>query len=136
MISSEAELMKHTLLIITILLLTYPALAQEEHRRPTRTPEEEAMKQTEMLQRELALTDQQYDTIYRIHLKYARMRQVSNTRAEMLERLNKMMAELINMLTPEQQVLFLGKQMDQAPRRPQQHVARMCQDTAARAANK
>ena len=128
--------MKHTLFIIFLLLLSFSTFAQEEHRRPIRTPEEEAMKQTEMLQRELSLTEQQYDTIYRIHLKYARLRQISNTRAEMLDRLNKMIAELINMLTPEQQLLFLGKQMDQAPRRPQQHVARMCQDTATRAVNK
>ena len=128
--------MKHTLFIIFLLILSFSAFAQEEHRRPIRTPEEEAMKQTEMLQRELSLTEQQYDTIYRIHLKYARLRQISNTRAEMLDRLNKMIAELINMLTPEQQLLFLGKQMDQAPRRPQQHVARMCQDTAAKTAYK
>jgi len=89
------------------------------------------MKQTEMLQRELALTQQQYDTIYRIHLKYAKLRQVSNTRAEMLERMNNMTGEVLNMLTPKQKQLFLGKQMDPQPKRPQQHVVRMCCDSVA-----
>lgn len=95
---------------------------------PTRTAEEEAMKQTEMLQRELTLTPEQRDTIYRIHLKYARLRRESNTRQEMLERMNAMMAELLSVMTKSQQQLFLGKQIDFEPRRQQNRVARIPSD--------
>lgn len=95
---------------------------------PTRTAEEEAMKQTEMLQRELTLTPEQRDTIYRIHLKYARLRRESNTRQEMLERMNAMMAELLSVMTKPQQQLFLGKQIDFEPRRQQNRVARIPSD--------
>ena len=124
--------MKQYFLIFAMLLICMMGMAQEEMRRPIRTPEEEAMKQTEMLQRELMLTPQQQDTIYRIHLKYARLRQISNTRAEMLERMNAMSAEITNMLTPQQKKLFLGKQIDPQPRRPQ-HVMRLsCDSTAVR----
>lgn len=113
-----------------MLLISLIGMAQEDVRRPIRTPEEEAMKQTEMLQRELMLTPQQQDTIYRIHLKYARLRQISNTRAEMIERMNTMTSEITNMLTPQQKKLFLGKQLDSHPRRPQQ-VVRICNDSTA-----
>lgn len=121
--------MKRLFIIISLLAVTFAAMAQNESRRPVRTPEEEAMKQTEMLQRELMLTEQQHDTIYRIHLKYARLRQVSNTRAEMLERMNAMTAEITNMLTPLQKKLFLGKQIDPTPRRPQCPVVRTSADS-------
>ncbi|MBQ0033978.1 MAG: hypothetical protein KBS77_01655 [Bacteroidales bacterium] len=117
--------MKKLILILAMAAFWMTGIAQEVHPRPTRTPEEEAAKQTEMLQRELALTEQQYDTIYRIHLKYAKMRQVSNTRGEMLQRLNSMTHEVLNMLSPQQRKLFMGKQMDAQPRRPQSQVVRM-----------
>lgn len=125
--------MKRIFFILSLLTLTLCGFAQEEARRPMRTPEEEAMKQTEMLQRELQLTEQQHDTIYRIHLKYARLRQVSNTRAEMIERMSTMTNEITNVLNPLQKKLFLGKQIDIMPRRPQQHVVRMCNDSTSTA---
>ena len=121
--------MKRFLLFFSIALLSVLVYAQDGPPRPVRTPEEEAMKQTEMLQRELALNSFQYDTIYRIHLKYARMRQISNTRAEMLERINNMFAEILNMLTPEQQNLFMGKQISPGQRRPAHNMMRVNQDS-------
>ena len=58
-------------------------LAQEAEVRPQRTPEEEAVKQTTRLTRELGITDSsRIDTIYRMHLKYARIRQKGLSRAE------------------------------------------------------
>ena len=58
---------------------------------PQRTPEEIARKQTEMLVRDLEIKDSlQIDTIYCIHLRYARLRQMSNTRAEHLARVQQM----------------------------------------------
>lgn len=87
--------------------------------QPPRTPEDIAQKQNVMLVRELGLTDSvQLDTLYRMHLKYARMRQVSNTLAEDLERMQAMIAELKNILTPEQYQQFMDHQVDDKPRHP------------------
>ena len=94
-------------------------VAQNEEFRPSRTPEEEAEKQTEMLYRELSLSEQQRDTVYKIHLKYAKLRQISNTRAEGLQRLNDMTKELLAVMTEEQQQAFLNKQVGPHPKRMQ-----------------
>ena len=84
-----------------------------------RTPEDIAEKQTMMLRRELGLTDSvQLDTLYRMHLKYAKLRIVSNTRAEDLERLQAMTLELKNILTDEQYRQFMDHQVDDRPRHP------------------
>jgi len=122
--------MKQHILLFVFLMLSVAGFAQFEQPRPCRTPEEEALKQTEMLQRELSLTEQQRDTIYRIHLKYAQLRQVSNTRAEGIERMNAMVSEVLGVLTKKQQDLFLNKQMGPDPRRMQmQHGPRTPKDT-------
>ncbi len=95
---------------------------------PRRTPEEIARKQTEMLIRDLEIKDSmQIDTIYRIHLRYARLRQVSNTRAEHLERVQQMYNELRQVLTQEQYDRFMNQQLE-SPRRPQS-VCKMPQNT-------
>lgn len=95
---------------------------------PQRTPEEVARKQTEMLIRDLEIKDSlQIDTIYRIHLRYARLRQVSNTRAEHLERVQQMYNELRQVLTTEQYEQFMNQQLE-SPRRPQS-VCKMPQNT-------
>ena len=95
---------------------------------PQRTPEEIARKQTEMLVRDLCIKDSmQIDTIYRIHLRYARLRQVSNTRAEHLERVQQMYNELRQVLTPQQYEAFMNQQME-SPRHPQT-VCRMPQNS-------
>lgn len=110
--------MTRKILTIVFALLTvcsFTAWAQQDY-RPCRTPEEEALKQTQMLQRELELTQQQVDTVYQIHLKYALLRQESNTRAEALERMNRMTEELLAVMTRAQQELFLNKQMGHGSR--------------------
>ncbi len=61
------------------------------------------MKQTEMLVRDLEISDTTLrDTIYRIHLRYARSRQESFTRTEAVERMNRLLSELKLILTPQQ----------------------------------
>ena len=119
--------MKNILLTTLLLTASFAAFAQNDEFRPSRTPEEEAMKQTEMLARELTLSEQQRDTVYKIHLKYAIMRQVSNTRAEGLERLNAMTKELLNVMTQEQQEAFLNKQIEPHPRRMQPRLVKTAQ---------
>ncbi len=94
-------------------------LAQEPVReRPQRTPEEEAMKQTMRLQRELGIRDSvRIDTLYRMHLKYARIRQKGLTRAQEMDRMNAIYAELKNLLTPNEFEQFMNHPAEQ-PRRP------------------
>jgi hypothetical protein len=94
-------------------------LAQEPVReRPQRTPEEEAMKQTMRLQRELGIRDSvRIDTLYRMHLKYARIRQKGLTRAENMERMQSIYYELKQLLTPDEFERFMNHPAEQ-PRRP------------------
>lgn len=93
-------------------------LAQEQQVRPQRTPEEEASKQTERLVRELGIKDSvRIDTIYRMHLKYARIRQKGLTRAENMERMQSIYNELKQLLTPDEFERFMNHPAEQ-PRRP------------------
>lgn len=92
--------------------------AQEPAERPQRTPEEEALKQTTRLVRELNIQDSvRIDTIYRMHLKYARFRQKGLTRAENMERMQAIYAELKHLLTAEEFEQFMNHPAEQ-PRRP------------------
>lgn len=101
-------------------LLAGIVMAQEPmaDQRLQRTPEEEALKQTTRLVRELGIRDSvRIDTIYRMHLKYARVRQKGLTRAENMERMNAIYAELKNLLTPEEFERFMNHPAEQ-PRHP------------------
>lgn len=90
----------------------------QEPPRWQRTPEEEATQQTERLVRELGIQDSaRIDTIYRMHLKYAKTRQKGLTRAENMDRMNAIYAELKLLLTPEEFEQFMNHPAEQ-PRRP------------------
>ena len=92
--------------------------AQEVDNRPQRTPEEEALKQTTRLVRELDIVDSlRFDTIYRMHLKYARWRQKGLTRAENMQRMQAIHDELMNLLSPEEFERFMNHPSE-VPRRP------------------
>ena len=70
---------------------------------PRRTAEERAMKQTEMLVRDLDIRDSAIrDTLYRVHLRYAKARSKSSSRSEAVERMNRLLGELKVILTPKQ----------------------------------
>lgn len=111
--------MKRFLFFLCSALLSGMLWAQEPvERRPQRTPEEEALTQTTRLTRELGITDSvRIDTIYRMHLKYARFRQKGLTRAENMERMNAIYAELQKLLTPEEFERFMNHPAE-LPRRP------------------
>ena len=112
--------MKRIVSIVLFALLAGCLMAQEpvDEFRPQRTPEEEALKQTTRLVRELGITDSvRIDTIYRMHLKYARFRQKGLTRAENMERMNAIYTELKALLTPEEFERFMNHPAEQ-PRRP------------------
>ena len=104
---------------LSVFAAPQPPSSESSPCTPQRTPEEIARKHTEMLVRDLNIKDSlQIDTIYRIHLRYARLRQVSNTRSEHLERVQQMYNELRQVLTQEQYDRFMNQQME-TPRRPQ-----------------
>lgn len=112
--------MKKLSFLFVIALLSGVVTAQEpvNEARPQRTPQEEALKQTVRLTRELGIRDSiRFDTIYRMHLKYAKVRQKGLTRAENMERMIAIHGELKNLLTPEEFEQFMNHPAEQ-PRRP------------------
>ena len=113
--------MKKLLFTLFIALLSGLMMAQEQvsEPRPQRTPQQEALKQTMRLVRELGITDSvRIDTLYRMHLKYALVRQKGLTRAQNLERMQAIHNELKNLLTPEEFERFMNHPAE-LPRRPQ-----------------
>lgn len=111
-------MLKKLFSIVCATLVAGMLLAQEQNGRPQRTPEEEASKQTERLVRELGIKDSvRIDTIYRMHLKYARIRQKGLTRAENMERMQSIYNELKQLLTPDEFERFMNHPAEQ-PRRP------------------
>lgn len=106
------------LLLISILLLVASVALLRAQERPQRTPEDIALKQTEMLTRELGIQDSIIrDTLYRMHLKFAQKRALSNTRAEALLYMQEANAELQQILTPEQYQQFMNQQINYSPHR-------------------
>ncbi len=106
--------------ILLVALMAGSVSAQEpvSQSRPQRTPEEEALKQTTRLVRELGISDSvRIDTIYRMHLKYARFRQKGLTRAENMQRMQSIYDELKLLLTPEEFERFMNHPAEQ-PRHP------------------
>ena len=104
--------------LLAVALIVGALWAQEAVNRPQRTPEEEALTQTTRLVRELNISDSvRIDTIYRMHLKYARIRQKGLSRAENMLRLQNIYDELRQLLTPEEFERFMNHPAER-PRRP------------------
>ena len=111
-------MLKKLFSIVCATLVAGLMLAQEQTVRPQRTPEEEASKQTERLVRELGIKDSvRIDTIYKMHLKYAQIRQKGLSRAENMERMQSIYNELKRLLTPDEFERFMNHPAEQ-PRRP------------------
>lgn len=110
---------KRLLIILSIALSAGLMMAQEPvSDRPQRTPEDEAIKQTVRLVRELDIKDSvRFDTIYKMHLKYARVRQKGLTRAQEMERMQAIYDELKTLLTEKEFDQFMNHPVEQ-PRRP------------------
>lgn len=105
------------LYLIVSLLLSMTINAQEVITTPERTPEQEANRQTERMQEELRLTPEQTRKVYEINLKYARERQISNSRAEAIERTRNKDNELQRILNDEQYARLQNKSYDQTKTR-------------------
>lgn len=102
-------------LIYILCFLGLALLAWSQHRatHPRRTANDVAHKHTEMLVRELNITDTVlHDTIYRMHLKYAKMRTDSTSRAEILQIMLLIQEELKQILSPEQYDKFMNRQFN------------------------
>lgn len=114
------------LLYIVLFALVAPAATLFAQHHPQRTPEDIASKQTEMLVRELNIQDSLVrDTLYRMHLKFATKRAVSNTRAEAMQYMQEANIELQQILTPEQYQQFMNQQVNHTPHSPRPHYNRI-----------
>lgn len=108
------------LFYISILLVIFSlAVMAQNHYVPQRTSTDIARKQTEMLVRELGIQDSiMQHTLFQLHLKYAKMREISNTRHEALLRMQAMREELKNILGPELFAAFMNRQVESSSRSP------------------
>ncbi len=108
--------MKTLLYIFLFVVIGATSVLAQHH--PQRTAEDIARKQTGMMVRELCIQDTVVmDTLYRLHLKYAHKRAISNTRAEAIQYIQDFNAELRQILTSEQYQQFMGQQINHAPHR-------------------
>ena len=111
-------MMQRLLLFFLLMFAAYNVVAQElMPQRPQRTPEQIAQKQTERLQRDLQLTTEQRDTIYRIHLKYVNLRKEDEMRDSTELRIKNMIEEVLPILTEEQKVAFYQFLKEIGPKR-------------------
>ena len=106
--------------IVAILLFSLAMSAQKSN-YPQRTATDIALKQTKMLVDELNITDTLLcHRLFQLHLKYAQMRDISNTRNEALQRMMQLQEELKNLLSPEQFEAFINRQLNHNSRIPRQ----------------
>ena len=103
------------ILLLSCILLSANNNTQENAPAPSRTPEQEAALQTQKMQQELNLTQEQSQAIYEINLKHARERQVSKSRSEALERVRNKDAEMREVLTRDQYIRLQDKRYDRYP---------------------
>ena len=108
--------MMRILFLLSCWLILVGVSAQAHH--PRRTAADIARKQTEMLVRELHITDSvMRDTLFRMHLKYAEKRNSENyTRANAIECMLLIQEELKQILSPEQYEAFMNRQLNREPR--------------------
>lgn len=112
--------MRASMVAILLALFTSSSFAQDLQQHLRRTPEERAMKQTEMLVRDLSINDSlTRDTIYRVHLRYARSRERVQSRIEAIECMNRLFAELKCILTKSQYERLQAIPRRQGARTPQ-----------------
>ena len=104
--------------VVFFLLIVLSVSGQNNTANPQRTPEQEAIKQTEKLQSEVGLTADQQKQIYEINLRFARERQVSNTRIEAMERIKNKNAEMQRVLTENQYIQLQNKRFDRTSSEP------------------
>lgn len=93
---------------------------------PQPSARQRALKQTEMIVRELRIEDSSlYRQLFDMHLHYALQYEDGCTRAQWLEKMEDINQDLQKILTKEQYDEFMNKQMQQGPRGPKPQVGRL-----------
>ena len=108
------KVLKIISLIIIVFLLNINVYSQENNTIQERTPEQEAIKQTEKLQNELQLTPEQVQRVNEINLKYARERQASNNRRDAIKRIKDKDNDLQKVLNQEQYQQLQNKRYERS----------------------
>lgn len=106
------KIIKNIFLLLSLMCLVMPIYSQENTSTPERTPEQEASRQTEKLQQELNLTEEQSRKVYEINVRYERQRQISNSRSEAMERIKNKNADMQKVLTEEQNSRLQSKRYE------------------------
>lgn len=106
------KIIKNIFFVLSLTCLVLPVYSQENTSTPERTPEQEASRQTEKLQQELNLTDEQSRKVYEINVRYERQRQISNSRSEAMERIKNKNADMQKVLTEEQNSRLQSKRYE------------------------
>ena len=116
--------MQRFILSILFLCFAYYGMAQSPvHYPPQPSAESKALKQTEMIVRELRISDtSQYHQLFDMHLRYARQHEKGFTRAQWLEEIASMQKDLQKILTKEQYEAFMNKQVNEGPHSPKPQV--------------
>lgn len=111
------------LFLLSVLAVGWVQAQDVQDRRPS--AEEQALKQTEMIVRELRIDDSvQYHQLFDMHLRYARQYEDGCTRAQWLEKMESINKDLQTILTPEQYETFMNKQVQEGPHGPRPQVGR------------
>lgn len=108
------KFLKIILLYLLLIQLNTIAYGQENTAMPERSPEQEAVKQTDKLRSELQLSNDQLKRVHEINLKYARERQSSNTRSDALQRIKEKDEDLQRVLNAEQYNRLQHKRYDRS----------------------
>ncbi|MDR2824603.1 MAG: hypothetical protein LBB41_05330 [Prevotellaceae bacterium] len=111
-------------IVMSFIFNTLRVYAQTEVNGQTvaRSPEAEALRQTERMKIDLDLTSTQEKLVYNINLKYEKERHQSNSRTQALERIRSKNEELRKVLSEQQYARLQRKRYDQSTLRRQQHV--------------
>jgi hypothetical protein len=103
------------ILIFMLCLLIVKTGAQENAKIPPRTPEQEAVAQTNKMQQDLQLSAEQAQSVYEINLRHARERQLSSSRSDALKRVRNKELELQRVLNNRQYERMQEMRYNQQP---------------------
>ena len=101
--------------LLLLVILSMSLVIAQTNSTPTRTPEQEATIQTERMQQDLELSEEQVQRIYEINLQHARQRKVATSRSEALLRVKNKDTQLQQVLSPEQFNRMQDKRYERTP---------------------
>ena len=100
-------------ILLILFAITIPIFIVAQSTSVTdRTPEQEAVKQTEKMQKELNLTPDQAKSVYEINLRYARERKQTNKRSDAVNRIKSKNEEIVKVLNERQNFELQSKRSE------------------------